>query len=67
MRAIVRFHYGRTIYEIGDVVPEEIIKKYPQLVGLVYEESRFEKEKKNYDEAPAKAEGPILTTKKVKK
>ena len=49
MKAIVRFHYGKTIYEIGDDVPEEVIKKYPQLVGVVYET-----EKKNITEKDVK-------------
>ena len=66
-KAIVRFHYGRTIYEIGDVVPEEVIKKYPHLVGLIFDKQPFEKEKKEFTSEPVKSEGMVLSTKKKTK
>lgn len=51
MKAIVKFHYGKKIYEIGDDVPEEIVQKYPHLVGLM-----FTKEKSEIVEAKEKME-----------
>lgn len=62
MQALVRFHVGRITYNKGDEVPQEIVDKYPHLVGAV-----VEKEKKEIVVEEEKVERISLTQKVRKK
>lgn len=57
MKAIVRFHIGKKIYEIGEEVPESVWRKYPHLVGVTFQET----EKKEMTIGQEKEEKPTIS------
>lgn len=61
MQAIVRFHIGRKTYEVGDEVPQDVVDKYPHLVGAT-----VKKEKKEVVIEEEKVQ-PFTLTQKVRR